>query len=40
MRTVLVVKVGRPYTAFQFLADLVMIPLTGGLWVIWMLVRR
>jgi hypothetical protein len=39
MRTVLVVKVGRPYGPLHFLGDCVMTALTGGLWLIYVIVR-
>jgi hypothetical protein len=40
MRTVLVVKVGRSYGPLQFLGDVFMTVITGGLWLIYVLVRH
>lgn len=39
MRTVLVVKVGRPYGPLQFLGDVFMTAITGGLWLIYVIFR-
>ena len=38
-RTVVTVKHKGGYNVWMFLLDLIMIPVTGGLWIIWMIIR-
>jgi hypothetical protein len=39
MKTVLVVKVARPYSVGKFLGDCFMTAITGGLWLGWVAIR-
>lgn len=39
MRTVLVVKTARPYSAGKFLGDCFMTLITGGFWLAWVAIR-
>jgi hypothetical protein len=38
-RTTITIKTGRSYSLGNFIVDCIMVPLTGGLWLIWMIVR-
>lgn len=38
-KTTVTVKYSGGYTVWMFILDMVMIPLTGGLWIIWMILR-
>lgn len=35
-----VVKIRKPYGFWKFMGDMLMIVLTGGLWLIWMIIRH
>lgn len=39
-RTTVIVKRGRRYGLFNFLFDVILVCITGGLWLIWIFVRE